>query len=99
MGREFARRWKPGGALPAGRIVETLQHPRTGEGEERDMVSATFHIRQSAEGGKTFFEVWRRSCDSYGECWESLLAEADTRVEAGELLRHYAGLERQQVSQ
>jgi len=61
-------------------------------------MAVTFSVRETAENGKTFFEVWRRSCDSYGECWESLLAEADTRPEAGELLRHYAKLEEQHLA-
>jgi len=57
------------------------------------MMPVIFHIRQTTENGQTFFEVWRKVCDCYGECWESLLAEATTRAEAKELQQHYADLE------
>jgi hypothetical protein len=55
---------------------------------------ATFFIRETTESGHILFELWRRSCDSYGECWDSLLAEASTRTDARALLQHYAALER-----
>jgi hypothetical protein len=63
------------------------------------MTTTTFNIRVSAENATTYFEVWRRTCDSYGECWESLLAEATTRPEAVELMRHYESLESQRRHQ
>lgn len=50
----------------------------------------TFQIRETVEVGQTIFEVWRRNHRSRTEC---LLAEANTRAEARELMRHYAGLE------
>lgn len=50
-------------------------------------MSVTFSIRESKEGDKIFYEVWRRN---HEHCTECLLAEADTRAEARELLRHYA---------
>lgn len=62
------------------------------------MSTVTFSIRQTAEKGQTYFEVWRRACDSYGECWESLLAEATTRPEAMELLRYHSAEEEKRVA-
>jgi hypothetical protein len=62
------------------------------------MNSVTFHIRHTEEQGKTHFEVWRKSCDSYGECWESLLAEADNRTEASELLQHFVKTEEERLA-
>lgn len=57
------------------------------------MMPTTFQIRQTSENGTTYYEVWRKACDCYGECWESLLAEATSRPEARELQQHYAKLE------
>jgi hypothetical protein len=57
------------------------------------MNNVTFHIRQTEERGQTFFEVWRKSCDSYGECWESMLAEADNSTDARDLLQHFVKTE------
>ena len=31
-------------------------------------------IRESQENGKTYFQVFTKTCDSYGECWESMVA-------------------------
>jgi len=50
----------------------------------------TFQVRETVEGGQTIFEVWRHNHRNRIEC---LLAEANTRAEARELMRHYAGLE------
>lgn len=53
-------------------------------------MTVTFQIRESAEMGQTIFEVWRRHHEPGTEC---LLAEANTRAEAREILRHYAAEE------
>lgn len=53
-------------------------------------MSVTFCIRESIEMGQTFYEVWRRNHEFGTEC---LLAEADNRAEARELLKHYAAQE------
>ena len=50
----------------------------------------TFTIRETVENGHTVFEVWRRHHRNSTEC---LLAEANTRAEAREIMQHYAGLE------
>ena len=61
------------------------------------MSEVTFSIRESHDNGRILFEVWRRSCDSYGECLESLLAECDTRAEARKLQSQYATSEKQKA--
>lgn len=54
---------------------------------------AAFLILEASENSQAFFEVWRRSCDSYGECWKSLIAEANTLSDARELVKHYQAIE------
>jgi len=58
------------------------------------MSQVTFSIRENIENGETFFEVWRRSWDSYGEMRETLLLETNTRDEARKVQSHYATLEK-----
>ena len=61
------------------------------------MSDVTFSIRQCYDNGRILFEVWRRSFDSYGECWECLLAECATRAEARQLQSQYATSEKQKA--
>jgi hypothetical protein len=55
-------------------------------------------IRESHENGKTYFQVFTKSCDSYGECWESMVAEADNRQDAREYQRYFAKLDEERAA-
>jgi hypothetical protein len=56
------------------------------------------YIRESNENGKVYFQVFGKTCDSYGECWEALLAEADNRQDAREYQRYYAKLDEERAA-
>lgn len=63
------------------------------------MSECRLSIQESVENGNTYFQVIRRTYDSYGECWEAMLAEADSRADARELLQHFATLEQERKAQ
>lgn len=61
-------------------------------------IARSVYIRESQEGGKTYFQVFGKTCDSYGECWDAMLAEADNRQDAREYQRYFAKLDAERAA-
>lgn len=61
-------------------------------------VARSVYIRESNENGTVYFQVFGKTCDSYGECWEAMLAEASTRADAREYQRYFAKLDEERAA-